>query len=201
MLSGRAVLTPKVLVDHCAKLDLAELPYPPPEHPPGEADPDLLLLEQPGSRFGLARFHTEGGDHFLEIVQLERDGEPELDRQELPLVPIYPYFGGERWWVRCEGLEGGWGWRPSCGRRVRTLFRPRGARFFACRECHRLTYRCRQQHRAWEWEEVLRPLRRHRAALADLRSRSFKRRGRGLLRLDPQTREWLLAELERGEVG
>jgi hypothetical protein len=46
--------------------------------------------------------------------------------------------GGQRRWFRC----------PRCGRRMFKLYRPPGSPFFACRQCHELTYRCVQQHDA-----------------------------------------------------
>jgi hypothetical protein len=36
------------------------------------------------------------------------------------------------------------------------LFLPYGASHFGCRECHRLTYRSRQQHRDWWYESISR---------------------------------------------
>jgi hypothetical protein len=44
--------------------------------------------------------------------------------------------GSQRQWFRC----------PRCGRRMFKLYRPPGSPFFACRQCHDLTYRCLQEH-------------------------------------------------------
>jgi hypothetical protein len=46
--------------------------------------------------------------------------------------------GGQRRWFRC----------PGCGRRMFKLYRPPPSSFFACRQCHNLTYRCVQEHDA-----------------------------------------------------
>lgn len=43
-------------------------------------------------------------------------------------------FGGRRVWWRCPAI--------GCGRRVAVLH---GGRVFACRQCHRLTYRCQRE--------------------------------------------------------
>jgi len=48
----------------------------------------------------------------------------------VPLEPTRPTLGGLRWWFGC----------PRCGRRAGKLFLPPGARRFACRQCHNLTY-------------------------------------------------------------
>jgi hypothetical protein len=50
-----------------------------------------------------------------------------------------PHFGGVRWWFSC----------PHCGSRVAKLYLPPGRSRFACRTCHGLTYRLRQEHRTW----------------------------------------------------
>ena len=46
--------------------------------------------------------------------------------------------GGQRRWFRC----------PRCGRRMFKLYRPIRSPFFACRQCHDLTYLCVQKHDA-----------------------------------------------------
>ena len=46
--------------------------------------------------------------------------------------------GGQRRWFRC----------PRCGRRMFKLYRPLRSPFFACRQCHDLTYLCVQKHDA-----------------------------------------------------
>jgi hypothetical protein len=54
-----------------------------------------------------------------------------------------PNFGGVKWWFTCP---------LRCGRRVRKLFLPPGAKYFGCRNCYRLTYYSRNQdthQRAW----------------------------------------------------
>lgn len=53
-------------------------------------------------------------------------------------------WGGERWWFRCPLSIG----VRYCGRRVRKLHRPAGARYFGCRRCYDLTYTsCQESHK------------------------------------------------------
>jgi hypothetical protein len=42
-----------------------------------------------------------------------------------------PHFGGTRGWFTC----------PMCSRRVGNLYLPGRAYYFACRQCHKLTYK------------------------------------------------------------
>ena len=52
--------------------------------------------------------------------------------------------GGVRWWFTCPLACDG----VFCGRRVGTLHLPPGARYFACRHCHMLTYTsCQESHK------------------------------------------------------
>ena len=55
--------------------------------------------------------------------------------QSVPIDPLPQHFGGWRPWMRC----------PDCQRRCKYLYMPREGpmptRRFACRLCHRLTYR------------------------------------------------------------
>lgn len=44
------------------------------------------------------------------------------------------HMGGQRVWWRCPAL--------GCGRRVALLY---GGRLYACRQCHRLAYRCQRE--------------------------------------------------------
>lgn len=52
----------------------------------------------------------------------------------LRLDAISCYFGGYRYLFRC----------PSCGTQCRCVYLPPGARRFACRKCHDLSYEARQ---------------------------------------------------------
>jgi hypothetical protein len=49
--------------------------------------------------------------------------------------------GGQRRWFRC----------PRCGRRMFKLYRPLRSPFFACRQCHDLTYQHCIRHGEGPW--------------------------------------------------
>ena len=59
----------------------------------------------------------------------------------IPLVTTSPHFGGNRWWGMCIASTA----KGVCNRRVGKLYLPPGQYCFACRECHQLSYRSRQQ--------------------------------------------------------
>ena len=69
------------------------------------------------------------------------------DREDVR-IPIHlqattTQFGGERWWFTCPLIVNG----VTCERRVGKLYLPPGAKYFGCRNCHRLTYRsCQEAH-------------------------------------------------------
>jgi hypothetical protein len=101
--------------------------------------------------------------------------------QLVTFTPTEPNLGGLRWWFVCPYPGPG---KSPCGRRVRILYRPWSAHLFGCRECHGLTYRSRQKHRHSFYEAFERPWNRCEQLVADLRSRSPRRRLRALL-VDP----------------
>lgn len=63
-------------------------------------------------------------------------------RQAVPLVQSRPNFGGRRWWFLCPVLFERGERRPA-----RALFLPNGARYFGCRQAHRLNYRSQKESR------------------------------------------------------
>jgi len=85
---------------------------------------DLRYPYRPSARIGY--IHKETGT---------------LCRQELPLTPSEPFYGGLRWWFLC----------PLCSRRVRKLYLPMdGAHQFGCRHCHALSYDSSQCSHRWD---------------------------------------------------
>jgi len=58
------------------------------------------------------------------------------------LTRTKPHLGGTRFWFRCPMQHDG----KECGRRVRKLFLPPGARTFGCRTCYYLTFESAQTH-------------------------------------------------------
>ena len=66
--------------------------------------------------------------------------EPEPLDYSIPLTTTPTPWGALRWWFTCPAA--------GCGRRVGALYLPPGARRFACRHCHNLTYQaCLDSHK------------------------------------------------------
>jgi len=65
----------------------------------------------------------------------------ELD-YKVELITTPCNFGGVRYWFICPLVING---RP-CGRRVGKLYLPPGGKYFGCRHCYNLTYRCQKEH-------------------------------------------------------
>ena len=87
------------------------------------------------------------------------DYRPGTDPEEMvraygvPLSSTRCHFGGRRFWFLCPiDIEG-----RACLRRCRILYRPRGATYFGCRRCHRLTYEANKRHRQSFYEQYTRP--------------------------------------------
>ena len=75
-------------------------------------------------------------------TSLEPTGEKTNHEYSVPLDCTPCHFGGVRWWFICSLVVEG----AHCGRRVRKLYLPPGARYFGCRTCHNLTYKSAQEH-------------------------------------------------------
>ena len=86
----------------------------------------------------IPRSEHENSDVTL-IIDYYADGngmESQHVKMRIPLVSADCFFGGYRYWFQC----------PYCGRRVAKLYKPRNQSRFACRHCHDLSYRSRQQY-------------------------------------------------------
>jgi hypothetical protein len=71
-------------------------------------------------------------------------GDPESLDYTVELTRTPCHYGGHRWWFVCGASRGG----VYCGRRCAKLYRPPGAKYFACRECYDLTYAsCQDSHK------------------------------------------------------
>ncbi len=68
---------------------------------------------------------------------------PGTQAQSIEITRSSCNYGSFRYWFHCPGLFG-----QPCRRRVTALFRPPDVLLFACRTCHRLTYRSAQTHDA-----------------------------------------------------
>ena len=67
----------------------------------------------------------------------------------IPLQSTPLHFGGCRWWFTCPMRTSG----AVCGRRVGKLYLAAGSPYFACRQCHNLTYKSSQQaHKKERWK-------------------------------------------------
>jgi hypothetical protein len=153
--TGRAVHRRKVRVDKCHRLDLAQLRR------------DGALRPDPGRAWRSTQEFNWGLSVLLYAVVCDSSrpvafvlahdvtgGTAEGHAYPVELTSTPCHFGGSRLWFRCPLLTSG----GACRRRCRTLFLPYGASHFGCRECHRLTYRSRQQHRDWWYESVSRSM-------------------------------------------
>jgi hypothetical protein len=81
---------------------------------------------------------TERKNPAVRINSLAGYGSDLILEQVIRFVSSGPHVDDLRWWFSC----------PQCGRRVRKLYLPRRPLHskFACRNCHKLTYRSVQQH-------------------------------------------------------
>lgn len=63
--------------------------------------------------------------------------------ERIELESTSPHYGGNRWWMLCPSPRD----EVECnGNRCGKLYLPPGAVFFACRECHDLTYESCQEN-------------------------------------------------------
>jgi hypothetical protein len=69
-------------------------------------------------------------------IHVAPDSEMPSEDQVVRLSSIPRCFGGREWYFHC----------PQCDRRVAKLYLPPHETHYACRTCHDLTYRARQQH-------------------------------------------------------
>ena len=88
-----------------------------------------------GWLFCFVHYDVDTVDTTCPRVQLTYDRPGEHLNYPVFLETTQPQLGGLRWWFQC----------PLCRRRVQKLFLPRGARRFACRHCHQLSYASRNE--------------------------------------------------------
>ncbi len=142
----RDALTKKRQVESCLQLDIHKLMRLGIVHEGAHTTGNLQWHNLvAGTVAGECRYWVDcrrTGAAAMGIKYQTRDGEWVM--QLIPLGTTRPNYGGLRWWFRCP-LKAPSGRR--CGRRVGKLYLPPGEAYFACRECHELTYQCRQEHR------------------------------------------------------
>jgi hypothetical protein len=56
--------------------------------------------------------------------------------QHIELEKTYPYFGGQRYWMKC----------PGCFKRVRKIYSPPHKTHFRCRSCYDLMYQSQESN-------------------------------------------------------
>jgi len=71
----------------------------------------------------------------LQYTNTKISGEKKEHDYEVLIETTPCNYGGERWWFLC----------PVCFRRCRILYQPPSQSVFACRICHDLSYRSRQE--------------------------------------------------------
>lgn len=97
----------------------------------------------------LLTWDEDGAAVLLQVRVHDRDGGVGIihhtgpdDREVRNHVWLHFPPGDRPCWFRCPGLG-----EEECDARVRVLYLPPGEQRFACRRCHGLTYRSRQQHK------------------------------------------------------
>ncbi len=103
-----------------------------------------IFGEQKGS-IGYWFKERPDGRLYLELSYISTDGltgerTPMAYGVDMTTTPCN--FGGVRHWFFCPLVVNG----KACGRRIGKLYMPPGAKYFGCRNCHDLTYRCQQEH-------------------------------------------------------
>jgi hypothetical protein len=83
------------------------------------------------------------GVRFMYTITDKDTGERKDYTYTVPVVSTRCNYGGMRWWFICPIVMNG----RACQRPCRIIYRPPGAEYFGCRECHELTYESRQRHR------------------------------------------------------
>jgi hypothetical protein len=103
-----------------------------------------VLAVPPRWRAGSFGYHVE--DWGAPVIRLHYTLGLSNERIEYPIdmTATRPYFGGLRWWFLCPMPKSRGRDVQSCGRHVAKLYLPPGARHFACRLCHDLTYESSQ---------------------------------------------------------
>jgi hypothetical protein len=147
--TGRAVLHRKLRVDEVHRLDLRDLR----RNGFFTAATGTIwssrwwwgLADEPTSVVYYMRIDGDDGPAAVALIHPEtaEDGWDDPIGYGVPLEWTPCHFGGVRPWFRCPLVVDG----VPCRRRCRILFRPYNSRYFACRRCHRLSYRSRQVHR------------------------------------------------------
>jgi hypothetical protein len=138
----------KATVESCLQLDVARLTQLEVIRSSTRSRGELAWTNSNGDQILAVRFCLEGPSEDQTVLHFtakrEAGGTETAFVESIQLVSTIPHFGGVRWWFICPLSVKG----VSCRRRVRKLYRPRGATYFGCRTCYNLTYKSAQAHDA-----------------------------------------------------
>lgn len=134
--------TAKRRVEQCDDLDTAFLRQEGWLRPGTVSTGPVIWTHTPGGTASPITLTTDLSDRDNPLARLSYTLSGEALNYPVELVTTCPQFGGVRWWFLCPFRSG----NEPCGRRVRKLYL--SGRYFACRHCHDLTYKSRQEHDA-----------------------------------------------------
>jgi hypothetical protein len=199
-LTGRAVRCPKTLADEAKAVDLALL-----RAKGFFKGGDGILWNSSwttrGEPSGVVSYWREddhGKPRFLWFCYNVQKHGGEWRPLEYPvsIVPTRCHFGGVRHWFICPLTVNG----RACGRRCRSLYLAGDAERFGCRECLRLSYATRRNHRNRFWELCHKHdayVERANLKYRKPRGRKAKERRRGKLAVTERAASYGEAALER----
>lgn len=173
--TGRAVSFPKLLACEARRIDIGDLSH------RGFFDlPAGISFSfawncrgKPSGDIRLSRVDGSGqpaGVSFFYKVRPRQSNEWRALEYIAPLTSTPCHFGGSRYWFVCPLVVNG----RACERRCRILYLAGRADYFGCRECLRLTYQSRRNHRENFWETFGR----HREFVENVQKRMKPPRGR-----------------------
>lgn len=145
VLTGRAVTCKKYCVEECSAFDLKDLnPYMKNFVDKQEVitydsygNESKYILKNPDS-IDFSRDNIRVELKYSVIINATEEVEQINYYVKLTRTPCN--YGGYRWWFICPNI--------NCGKRVEVLYRSPISKYYACRHCHNLTYRSRQDHRS-----------------------------------------------------
>lgn len=144
VLTGRAVTRKKYCVEECSAFDLKDLnPY-----IKNFIDKqEVIAYDSYGNESKYILKNPDGIDPSRDNIRVElkysviinATEEVEKINYYVKLTRTPCYYGGYRWWFICPNL--------NCQKKVRVLYRSPNSKYYACRDCHNLTYGSRQDNR------------------------------------------------------
>ncbi len=150
--SGRGVYYRKSTVHASRVLDLLDIQRTGPLHSGARGVTSWRRGKEDAGSVGysVGTFEGEPTLLWLEYTTNLGTGPKTFHRYWVKIESTPCHFGRRRYWFICPMNADG----RLCQRRSRILYLPPGGVKFGCRECHRLTYDCRQQHRNYFYETM-----------------------------------------------